>query len=91
MIIKTRSYGHCDVILKQYENGRTAVILNGPLGAMVLSVNLPNEPLEDEEFFVKGWSENEEIIEDCRPYFIDTGKRVPTGFVTAEVWRFKNA
>lgn len=57
----------------------------------VLSVNLPehNKLLVDErEFFVKTWSENEPVIEPILKSgkFVDTGRRVETGFVLASVW-----
>ena len=54
-----------------------------------LSVNLPQSPLKRDEFFVKTWSENAEISDviRCLDLFEDTGKRVSTGFVQAEVWK----
>ena len=56
-----------------------------------LTLNLPDEHLEPGEFFVKTWGENEEIAKECLAsgLFEDTGKRVPTGWVNAEVWTFK--
>lgn len=76
-----------------YANNRVAVEFvcadGEPFGK--LTVNLPHEPLEPNETFVKTWAENEvfrEPILACG-LFEDTGKRVPTGFVEAEVWRFK--
>lgn len=53
-----------------------------------LTVNL-DEPLEEGEFFVKTWEENDPVSEAARNsgLFIDTGKRVKTGFVEAEVWK----
>jgi hypothetical protein len=46
--------------------------------------------LEEGEFCVKTWSENELFIDDCRPYFHDTGKRFRAGMAIGEVWRFKD-
>ena len=56
-----------------------------------LTVNLPDNPLGEDEIFVKAWSENEEFSKSCLAtgLFEDTGKRVPTGFVQAQVWRIK--
>jgi hypothetical protein len=56
-----------------------------------LTVNLIEKPLEKNEIFVKTWSENEVIAKACMAtgLFEDTGKRVPTGFVQAQVWRIK--
>ena len=55
-----------------------------------LTTNIRGAELESGEFCVKVWSENELIINDCRNsgLFIDTGKRIKTGFVKAEVWKF---
>lgn len=56
----------------------------------VLSVNMPDEPLNEDkgEIFIKTWAENEDLANQLRDseWFTDTGKRVPTGFVNAEVW-----
>jgi hypothetical protein len=40
-----------------------------------LTVNIPDEPLEPGEFFVKTWGENEPYIQEIRDsgLFIDTG------------------
>jgi hypothetical protein len=86
--IKT-SFGEVTIEYAKYSNGRTAVQLFLQEGKLLatLTVNLPEEHLGPGEFFVKGWSENAKIIEECRPHFIDTGKRVSTRFVTAEVWK----
>jgi len=78
----------------QYGNGRLALMLTHAednLPFCVLTVNLPDDNLEEHEFFVKGWSENEFIANLLRngTHFIDTGKRVPTGHVVAEVWKFR--
>lgn len=77
-----------------YANGRPSIELFAPMEMdgtyAVLSVNLPDQPLADDEFFAKTWGENQHIRKpmlECG-FFEDTGKRVPTGFVEAEVWRF---
>jgi len=89
--IKTR-YGGMDVEVTTYKTGGTAVILNqdGQRFA-TLSVYFPEVKLEEGEFAVKTWSENEEIAEDALAsgLFIDTGKRIRSGYVEASVWRFK--
>lgn len=45
--------------------------------------------LEEGECIVKTWSENESYIKPLLEsgWFEDTGKRVPTGFVEAQVWK----
>jgi len=89
--IKTR-YGDMDVDIALYKTGGTAVILNqdGQRFA-TLSVNFPEVELEEGEFAVKTWSENEQIAEDALAsgLFINTGKRIRSGYVEASVWRFK--
>jgi len=89
--IKTR-YGDMDVDITLYKTGGTAVILtqDGRRFA-TLSVNFPEVELEHNEFAVKTWSENEQIAEDALAsgLFVDTGKRIQSGYVEASVWRFK--
>jgi hypothetical protein len=57
-----------------------------------VTVNLPDAALEPGEFTVKTWSENESLRGPllATGLFVDTGKRIPTGFVSAEVWRRAN-
>lgn len=82
------------IMQRQYPNGRIALQGLGendePFG--VITTNLPDEPLEEGEFIVKTWSENQwvpQLLNGDLP-FEDTGKRVPTGFVEAQIWRLKN-
>jgi hypothetical protein len=84
----------CDTVfdVQSYHNGRPALQLidaadGGPFG--VLTCNLPDIPLEDGEVIIKNWSENEDIAKAALAsgYFKDTGKRVATGFVEAQIWR----
>ena len=72
----------------KYSNGRTALQLRGDEGLVAtVTVNLPDEKLEEGEIFVKTWSENEPMLEFLKGNKIaeDTGKRVPTGYVEAAV------
>ncbi len=58
----------------------------------VLTVNLPDEPLEEGEFFVKDWSENRPIaaIMSKSGFFeIDEEKGAISGYEFVNVWRFK--
>jgi hypothetical protein len=81
------------VKLGQYPNKRLAIFLTDRSGMAtgVLTCNLPGERLGDGEFFVKTWSENEELAKTAMNsgLFVDTGRRVPTGFVEAQVWKLK--
>lgn len=79
-----------------YGNDRLALILNDfdsgePF--CVLTVNIPEAELEEGEFIVKSYSENEPIAKVLRnsTHFMDTGRRIKTGFVSAEIWRFRNS
>jgi hypothetical protein len=75
-----------------YFDGNTMIVLKSKNGSpwATLSVNLPKSAhlLKSNEFFAKTWSENEEVarwalLSEC---FRDTGMRVPTGFVEAQIW-----
>ena len=89
-IIAFGSLYNCVVRLNSYNNGRIAIQLysdNAPFATA--SVNIPHVSLEENEVCMKFWSENEPLRQpllDTR-WFIDTEKRVPTGFVKAEVWK----
>jgi hypothetical protein len=78
------------IIEAEYASGRKAFFAQTaegePFGA--ISVNLPELPLDENEFFAKTWGENEVLRAPllATGAFIDTGKRVPTGHVIAEVW-----
>ena len=56
-----------------------------------LTVNIPPWiPLNDREILVKTWTENESwvpLILENGP-FRDTGRRVPSGWVHAQVWEY---
>ena len=94
MIVETKQFGPAEVCQQRYaEPNSIALVLQGCNSGeriAVLTVNLPERDLEPGEFFVKTWSENEQIAADCLAsgFFVDTGKRVPTGWVEAQVWKF---
>lgn len=54
-----------------------------------LAVNMPRNALGEGEFFARTYEENAELRGPLLDtgLFIDTGARVPTGFVVLEVWR----
>ena len=74
------------------DNGNMAVSLieedgfNSPFGSLSVNIDLP---LAEGEFFAKTWSENDELAQAALAsgVFEDTGRRVPYGFVEAQVWR----
>ena len=53
-----------------------------------LTCNIPSVVLTENEILVKTWSENEEVAKAALAsgLFRDTGKRVSTGFVLADIW-----
>jgi hypothetical protein len=57
----------------------------------VLTINLPDVRLEEGEFIVKTWAENEDIANCIRELgiFEETSKRVRTGFCVAEIWKLR--
>ncbi len=74
----------------QYENGRVAIrLLHAEDGdpVAVATVNLPDEQLGEDEVFIKDWSENEGMLKFLTEnnIVVDTGRRVPCGFVEAAV------
>lgn len=75
-----------------YSNYRPAirVMVDGEMYGK-LTVNLPEVKLEDGELLIKTWSENENLSGAAMKtgLFEDTGKRIPTGFCEAQVWRIK--
>lgn len=73
-----------------YQNGQPKVQLwdDGPAGTLSVASVQPVD-LAPGEFLAKVWSENEEIAACALKsgLFIDTGRRIPMGFVEAQVWR----
>ena len=78
----------------QYQSNRMAIqliYLKTGEPWIVLTVNLPENELGVDEFFVKTWSENTETTDallDQTDLFVDTLQSIPVGFVDASVWKF---
>lgn len=76
-------------------NGRMSVELVAKDGSPYahLSVNLPNEPLEQGEFFMKDYAENVSLAEAAKKsgLFTPIGRTAQAGYVTVSAWRFANA
>ena len=99
--IKINSYGsEIEVVLVKgtYQNDNsTAIELmcneEGYWEAYsTLTVCIPGTILEDNEILVKTWSENEQLKELTKTdMFSDTGKRVKSGFVEAEIWKIEDS
>lgn len=77
------SFGHPPGFVLVTEQG-------APYGTV--SANVPGYPLDDDEVLVKTWDENAAARQPllASGVFKDTGKRVPCGFVEAEVWKIVN-
>lgn len=93
MNFETKNYGSVRVQQGYYQHGghlAIKLIANEGTVAAVLTVNIPGLKLRPGEFFVKAWSENALIAADALAsgLFVDTGRRVATGHVKAQIWRF---
>ena len=81
-------------IEKYEDNSRIAILIETKEheAYAVLTVNFPQEHLEEGEFCIKSWSENEGLVKACYDsglvsgMFEDTGKR--TVVMNSPIWRF---
>jgi len=81
----------------KYTNGRTAISASadndGPFGT--LTVNIPDAQLAEDEIIVKTYSENAawvpQVLEQLKEHFTPTGREVHSGFISAPVYKFKQA
>jgi hypothetical protein len=75
---------------RRYNDGKQAILVQDESGApyATLSVNLDVE-LQPGEFLIKTYSENEEVAAAvmAKGWFVDTGKRVRSGYVEIPIWR----
>ena len=57
-----------------------------------LTINIPEVELKDYEILVKTWAENERLAAAVLKtgLFEDTGLKVKTGFVEAQIWRIND-
>ena len=66
-----------------------AVCDDGPFG--FLTVNIPEADLAEDEICIKTWSENSswvpQVLDALKSTLIPTGRSIPTGFVSAPVYR----
>ena len=81
--------------------------MGGAIAIQLVDYKDPSEPLAtfstnlvpygaavaEDEFCVKTWSENEVLVAPmlATGLFEDTGRRVPSGYVVAPVWRIKDS
>lgn len=76
----------------QYGNGRLAITFEDyntgePFGTA--TINLPEQHLNDGEFFIKDWSENEALAQALikQGWIKSTGREVVSGFVIAKAFK----
>jgi hypothetical protein len=91
------TFGEARIETTKYQLGGLAVFLidnhNGePIATLSTCIPDHVHKLEEGEFFVKNWSENETLAQEAfeSGLFIDTGKSAATGYVVAPVWKFKD-
>jgi hypothetical protein len=91
-------YGNATVHIGRYPSGGAIAVevFLGPAPdeRWSFSTNLvpSGARIADDEFTVKSWSENEPLVEPmlATGLFEDTGRRVPSGYVEAPVWRLRD-
>lgn len=92
-------YGEAAIHVGRYPAGGAIavelVLGPAPDESCVFSTNLVpyGARIADDEFTVKSWSENEPLVAPmlATGLFEDTGRRIPSGYVEAPVWRLKDA
>lgn len=79
------------VVWRAYSNKRIAILLESLMGEPLFTatVNIPEAILGKDEVLIKNWSENEGVLATLVNAGVveGTGKKVPTGFVKANVCR----
>lgn len=60
-----------------------------PLATITVCLAPKRVPLKQGEFIIKTWSENASLTHELfkSGLFSDTGRREPTGYVLAEIWK----
>jgi len=88
-IVKFRGETLTPVFDRYQDNDRLALVLLDEVGISYAraSVNLPDEPLGEDEIFIKDYSENEGIFNALvdAGLIVDSGRVVESGFVTIKV------
>lgn len=90
----TTPYGPASIeVVGTYMDKTPAIELIGEDGSQICRLtvcvgHLGKEKLGSNEILVKSWSENEKIAALCLAtgLFKDTGRRIPTGLVEAQIW-----
>ena len=92
-------YGSATILVGRYPAGGAIAVqlvasdeLAEPLATFSTNLVPYGAQVSSDEFFAKTWSENEALVAPMLSsgLFEDTGKRVPSGYVVAPVWRVKD-
>lgn len=85
---------HLELVNHTYNNGRKAIEAKDAMSLEnfgMITVNIPEAELADDEVCIKVWSENSywvpQILAQLKDKFIPTGREVRTGFVSAPIYR----
>ena len=86
---------HLELVEHRYrDNNRLAIEARDAMTLEnfgMITVNLPEADLADDEVCVKVWSENSmwvpQVLEQLKDKFVPTGRSIPTGFVSAPVYK----
>lgn len=95
-------YGMASINIGRYPHGGAIFIqllsanpeddFPGPLATFSVNLKSYGCPVNDNEFNVKGWEENECLVEPmlASGLFEDTGRKFPSGYVVSPVWRLRD-
>jgi hypothetical protein len=85
---------HLELVDHTYTNGRRAIEARDAMTLEnfgMITVNLPEADLADDEVCVKVWSENSmwvpQLLAQLKDKFVPTGREVRTGFVSAPIYK----
>jgi len=96
MKFMSRDWGECEIVKEgRYPDGSNPIVIrsvedNSPIAK--LTVNLNTGPLPDGLYLVRAGQENRRIAADilAAGLFVDTGARVPSGYIEGQVWKEKS-
>lgn len=86
---------HLELVEHRYRDGNRLAIEARDAMTLenfgMLTVNLPEAALADDEVCIKVWSENSawvpQVLAQLKDKFVPTGREVRTGFVSAPVYK----
>lgn len=81
------------IVETSYPGGAPAIqLVDGEEPFYMLSCNVEAASLNDGEFALRSWSQNEQVVSAAlhSGHFADTGRRVKTGGVVTPIWRWRS-